>query len=639
MTNQSTLKELLNELEDESFTCKKMKILPYNFNDKEEIQMINDYQHDIMIDSMNEILNNKESYNNFNVKYCDHMHTTKGEEKKVSVFNFLHAFGCTIANNLNKYMFIYIEPSKNYQPYFDFDCYDDEKIEYDLEKRNDHIETIIKLMNHEFPKGNILYSENHRLDKGKGENSKYKYSYQVIVNGYKTTCKELMNFICNLKDVNDKIQLGEQDKNEYEGLKTLKDFEIINKLDTCATIYPVNEGCFKLRFGASKKDEKAQKYPILSDPSCVDKYLICNVSDDCIDYTYDGKYGNAEYYGRNKVNPNDNNRKATRGTIPNKKIINVLPNEPICEDENLNEDRIKILEYVVMNLDVKKYCEPQYLWRNVCWTLRKYSSSIDVFELFDRFSQQTTKNNYSRKSCIEYWNNCDMGSSWNLGTLYNYFKDSVEIMKTNKKDTQFMDVMLKEKFWILDQRCENIDLLENIEQLEKVEYHEINEKFITLDNVPINEELNNNILCIKSCVGTGKTTYIQSLINRIRELPNDDIEYNFLSIVSRVSLSKKHSEDFELNNYKDNKKAQHHTLNSVYQLESLKYIYDEIKKYDNETELENLQKEGKENLVGSKHKLILIIDEFNSFMKQFESHTIRDRKIRTLKKYINLINM
>jgi hypothetical protein len=130
-----------------------------------------------------------------------------------------------------------------------------------------------------------------------------------------------------------------------------------------------------------------------------------------------------------------------------------------------------------------------------------------------------------------------------------------------------------------------------------------NEKYIDLD---INEILTNKYIFIKSPTGTGKTTYLKKLINKINI-------NNIISITSRVNLAGEHVKHLNLEFYLDLKNFEK-SNKLVIQLESLiKCEYE-------------LYKDG-----------IVILDEINSLLSHLRSPTLDKRRKQVYMYLIELI--
>lgn len=636
-------------------------ILMINFDDMEERKMMTIIQKQIINETFKEI----DSYHGYDendkfVEYCENMETNKGNEKHDNIYDFLKKVvtnygtpfeplkqiqgrlkdkltgkysgpltGKMHSFDINKFFMIGINLKENVKPFFDFDVYDD-SINFDINKRNSYIVDIIKFMKAEFPKGDILYSENHRLNI---INNKYKYSFQVIIDNYYTSVADLYNFVTNLKSVIDGIKLNKLNKSDYPNLNKLKHLNIFKDIDNSATLYPRGTNSkAQLRFGFSRKDKKNELFPVVSDPRKIDRFILSNTYD-CGDnlYKYDGKYGTL--YEHKIIDTNNKSRAHVKNKIiVSKTIMNNNEDEitPEFNDNDLDDVRYKVLSYVVMNLS-SNYYEKYFDWVRVCWCLRKYHSSQNVYDLFVKFSKRTECDNFDESSCVKYWNECNMDSKWNIMSLRNFYKDSLTKNPSATSEDQLFYQTMIDNFSILAK----YDPLDGIKKLNNIEHIKIDVKYIEWDIFTNHTEIDNKIICIKSPVGTGKTQYIKSVIEhykKLNEVEGTNIEYVFLSIVSRVSLAKKHAQDFKLSYYKDQKNRK---LNSVYQLESLHHLFNEIKFYESEEEY-NVYKTymSNHNLIGANHKLILIVDEFNSFMKQFESMTIKSKCFKTLE-YFN----
>ena len=620
----------------------------YDFDDSLEMRYVNEYQHKII---KKEIKCNTED-KDLIVRYSTKLENTTEEIIESTYLEFFTHIYKNIGTNNFDGCFVYIDPSKLCKPYFDFDIKDYDNLYYDIDLRTSYIEDIIKFMSLEFSEGKILFSENHRLIndskliktksgklKRKEGKNYYKYSFHVIIEGYTTTVKDLYNLMSNYNNIKD------TELDSFDIFNYINNYEILR---SDLSVYP--RTTMKFRFPAYTKTKNMSRWPILSDPEYIHWYLLTDVDNQyALQYEYDGKYGNMNNY--------DISTKSTKSNksnkIKNKETKKCTNKNNDCgefevdyEYEHLNKDKYNVLKYILMNLNIK-FCAQYENWRVIGWCLRAYHSSIDVFELYNEWSQQA--DNYSSAyECAKIWNAYKSSFKWSLGTLYKYFYDSIALMDDGIKKSQ-MQQIISLKFWVLNDN-ESYDLFDGIENLNNVEHRAIETEYITLDNVPVNDELIGNILAIKSPVGTGKTQYIKSFINHFRELEIEKSKiynethgspfvHNYLSLVSRVSLSKMHTEELKLENYNDLDGCAQ--LNSVYQIESLYRLYEILKFADSDDEIKYNIKNGTKmhNIVGENNCiLILIIDEFTSFLKHFESKTIRDRRFKTLDMLNVLIN-
>lgn len=617
----------------------------YDFDDSLEMRYVNEYQHKII---KKEIKCNTED-KDLIVRYSTKLENTTEEIIESTYLEFFTHIYKNIGTNNFDGCFVYIDPSKLCKPYFDFDIKDYDNLYYDIDLRTSYIEDIIKFMSLEFSEGKILFSENHRLIndskliktksgklKRKEGKNYYKYSFHVIIEGYTTTVKDLYNLMSNYNNIKD------TELDSFDIFNYINNYEILR---SDLSVYP--RTTMKFRFPAYTKTKNMSRWPILSDPEYIHWYLLTDVDNQyALPYEYDGKYGNMNNYDISTKSTKSNKikNKETKKCVNKNNDHDEFDIE--YEDEYLNKDKYNVLKYILMNLNIK-FCAQYENWRVIGWCLRAYHSSIDVFELYDEWSQQA--DNYGGAyECAKIWNAYKSSFKWSIGTLYKYFSDSIALMDDETKKSQ-MQQIISLKFWVLNEN-ESYDLFDGIENLNNVEHRAIDTEYITLDNVPVNDELIGNILAIKSPVGTGKTQYIKSFLNHFRELEIEKSKiynethgypfaYNYLSLVSRVSLSKMHTEELKLENYKDLDGCAQ--LNSVYEIESLPRLYETLKFADSDDEIKYHIKNGTKmhNIIGETNcNLILIIDEFTSFLKQFESTTMRDRRFKILDMLTVLIN-
>lgn len=132
---------------------------------------------------------------------------------------------------------------------------------------------------------------------------------------------------------------------------------------------------------------------------------------------------------------------------------------------------------------------------------------INCFDLWEEYSSKNGGSKYNSTKNIEMWNGINKQNE--VPAFEILVNESLMADKTNK--TKFILSYCK----YAEIKQDEINFNKTIES-EKLGY------------TFINENLNNDILLIKSDTGTGKTTSFKHYIK--------DSEYNFLSIVSRVSL-------------------------------------------------------------------------------------------------------
>lgn len=181
----------------------------------------------------------------------------------------------------------------------------------------------------------------------------------------------------------------------------------------------------------------------------------------------------------------------------------------------------------------KDYIEKRFQWlifTAICKNMNK-------FEMWDKYSKKTTKNNYVYTDNVIYWNNS------NLNIDINYFCELLgldRIEKYKRLQSEAMDIKTK----IVDKKYLNID--------PKI--------FRKYDKI-----------IIKSCTGTGKTT---NTSKNLKIILDENKDLTVLSIVNLISLATQQIKTFksagiELINYQNAKENEIMNKNSVICINSL----------------------------------------------------------------------
>jgi hypothetical protein len=480
------------------------------------------------------------------------------------------------------------------KPYFD--C--EKEIlngEYNKEIEEEYFNTIKEELMKEFNYTELVYASNHREITNKGEKY-YKYSFHVLLSGIETTPYELRKYVRHIN-------------NQYP--YNLFDIKVYNK-----------HGLF--RFSNQRKAD-GDKRPYLS--HSLYKYIITLIDDNSKKYTN-------EYIDKTKIETVGDlirNNKPVKKT--NKKVVKDK-GTPKFEKGYHTESQLIELEKLLLNLP------PQYFmdydkWRNVCFALKHFSASEEVYNLFVKFSNQHP----TPGGCINMWNstknnkgdkNITMSSLIYIDRL-NYELDQErknKIQKLTKELNKLKKSKVKEfknkliKIIKQKQLKYEISLMSNVREIKEVIHgriQKINGDYNPIDGVhelgfkvkeieseyvtekdtyePIIKAYTNRINLIKSPTGTGKTDYIQKYI--IPKFNNN----NIITITPRRSIARKHAFDFGLTYY-ENGRRMIYERNIALQLDSLN------------------------RLAEQKGKYILILDELNTTTRHFLNNMDKMRKNR-----------
>ena len=221
------------------------------------------------------------------------------------------------------------QENEHCKPHFDFDIKDHNNLYFDINKRNEYLKDIIVFMNNVFIKCDIVYSENHRLSnkydkEGKIRETFYKYSFQVIINNYYSNLSELKNFVNNISDLVNYVinNINKNDNfnySEYSEIKNINNLFLFTGSQFDASIHDnkLRIGCWVKYESLKLKNESylniiQDNWPVLSNPGSIDKYVLCNITDDALEFEYDNY--DIPHYNENKRNRenkkinNDSNR-------------------------------------------------------------------------------------------------------------------------------------------------------------------------------------------------------------------------------------------------------------------------------------------------------------------------------------------
>lgn len=263
----------------------------------------------------------------------------------------------------------------------------------------------------------------------------------------------------------------------------------------------------------------------------------------------------------------------------------------------LKRDQLIELEKILFDLPSSFY-EDYEPWLNIGFSLKGYSNSTEVFNIWDKFSQQSKK--YNRQSAISAWNSAN--NSKGLGSIiYNHKKHCPK----------------RNRFYKLLELQPEINLLEGLDKID-IFKKSFNEKFITSSKGKITifdvdiEKLEKLIIMIKSHTGSGKTTALKDITQTFEG------KYSIRSICSRRTLTQFHAQKLKLNYYEDSDLEDPFTWQKIaVQLESI---------------LKCIQIEGDE--------YILILDEVNSLFDHIRNNmenmsTKREEIVNMLSTLIN----
>lgn len=267
------------------------------------------------------------------------------------------------------------------------------------------------------------------------------------------------------------------------------------------------------------------------------------------------------------------------------------------DNENLIKDLIKALDINKRFSDYKSWISLVFLFRNynLYDEIIKYSKKIT--DKFDNKSLETINKIFKKDiSEIENKKMIKIGSLIKFASEDNFYK-TVKIME--KYNLQLQLKLNKSEDLLLCNHKDSIDYIENSKYISETFLNEIIKKQFDPDNT-------NKIYIIQSATGSGKTTLINSLLNKL----------NFkkiISIVSRRSMISTHKVAF--NKYK------------------LSSYLDEIQ--NKKRFISSLEYLG--NLYDTDYNCV-ILDEITSLLNHFYSDTMSNRRRASLYKLRQIID-
>lgn len=492
------------------------------------------------------------------------------------------------------------------KPYFDFDEIDYENIILDQNKSDNYLEKIKQILEKEFVHIDLIWASNHRQIEKDGEKC-FKYSFHVLLNGIYTKVKYLGLFV---------------EKLNYEMGYEFFDPSVYNKT-----------GIFRV---SNQKKNEDDEPPILS--HSIENYVIHNITDNDKEYTN-------TYKPLDKIETVEDLVNIKTPKHSNRLTVNYSNNGTPLFDDNAytpTPQQLSNLKTLLFDLPEMYYTLYSY-WRNVCFAMKHYSNSKEIYDIFDKFSQQS--HNYGGTSTL--WNSTkndkgdkgEKGCNYTLGSLISIHKKMYildlerkkEMSKLRKemndifeKEDTIYDIEEKKKLALKKEYLEQeLEKLNNIKSIKKINYgtlvkYENYDELLGLELLKIKTEriteetistrdlytphvkiYPNTMHLIKSATGTGKTIFIQKcIIDKYKKS-------NIISITSRRSLALAHSVIFDLTYYEDGKKRLYYENISL-QLDSL----------DRLGEIEG--------------EYILVLDEVNSLMRHLLNGMSKMRENRLI---------
>ena len=246
-------------------------------------------------------------------------------------------------------------------------------------------------------------------------------------------------------------------------------------------------------------------------------------------------------------------------------------------------------------------------WLHLIYMFRDYG--IDINEIKELSKKSKKFDIKAEKTIIDIYNNKTKKSKGGLGTLI-YWAKMDNLAETNK---------LFAKYYLsLKLNVENIDdILLSITKI-KPDYKEVSRYISTNAITEIKQSISSDANCIimKSPTNTGKTTAIVALLNYYLD---NETNASVLSIVTRRSMSACHLSSF---NNPDNKSKFKFFSYLDETVESVDYFI---------SSLENLIK------VNDTYDII-ILDEINSLINYFYSSTLNNKRLKCIRRLLELIN-
>lgn len=337
-----------------------------------------------------------------------------------------------------------------------------------------------------------------------------------------------------------------------------------------------------------------------------------------IDILSDGKYavgpgsstdGNTyDVYKNVEIQPMpDELKKWLDEQYPAKKVIKVSKSKIIKKtmfDSDLNPDShvINILYCLLKDLPMT-YCDETEKWRKVGWCLRSIGNCLELFRLFRDWSMQSEK--YKEGCCKSIWKSYCPGKI-SIRSLIYYHKKECKGMFPRVEVIDDKSVYINYENLYFD---EQINLMDGVDKIENIKIVNLNQPYLTdkEGNIDIFEtkktlhnQIKNKCILIKSITGSGKTTFMKDVKRKMGD------KYLYMSILSRKSLAKDHSQRLDLTYYlKQNWKKTDVLMNDIaIQLDSIDKI----------------------NKIGKPY--ILFIDEINSVLDHMKNNMTKMSKHR-----------
>lgn len=214
--------------------------------------------------------------------------------------------------------------------------------------------------------------------------------------------------------------------------------------------------------------------------------------------------------------------------------------------------QLLVLGTVLDELD-NKYSDDYEYWRNIGFALKDWCNHRSVYDLYDKWSQRNSK--YEKDCCVPIWNSEYHGDNKiTFGTLVHYHQQT-NICKIHP---------------VLSMKP--LDMMVGIEDVKNTNIIKFNQEYITNKDgtSDIIKKYKDRFIVVKSHTGSGKTCLMEH-INKIYRKKG----YRVISITSRRSLARKHSEQLELSYYEEMKYNDEFVHNLSIQLDSLLKVQDE----------------------------------------------------------------
>jgi len=281
------------------------------------------------------------------------------------------------------------------------------------------------------------------------------------------------------------------------------------------------------------------------------------------------------------------------------------------------------LEKVIMQLP-NKYFDDYFYWSRIGMILRNSAGDqVQLFELFNKFSMQSTGKYKSKDDIKKHWKSFtdNRKNKISVGTLYLWCKNE----KISFSEDKTLEEMISEY---------------PIRTLEvSHEYKEINKRYVPIEEMP--ELLKHKLIGIQSEKGTGKTTTLFKYLFDEKFLSKDD---SVLFISSRRTFGIKLLGDikkFGFKLYSEMKEYQIDHDKMICQIDSILRLNNDKFKYIIIDECESMMRYMTSSHFTKNNRATLIVSNFETRVAEAEKVIIMDADLcdRSINYFKELLNI